>query len=271
MIEKQQDGLFCTFLSSIQNGCGSFKRISDLFLFFFLSTYSTKQRYINYCKDSPVKAAETTHPLIYLKLLHSPKLILQNVKKLLFLLGMCGQCVNCNFISYQKVHFFYKQLGSGLSPQSCLYCCLMVAQQCLVVLSSTFQYSKSIFMICDFKIFLIMLLRQLSFGILSVNSFFTFITKEILHFSLIFSFYYCLVRFRLLGYSQVKFDLILHPKVYFGQIWSQKLKFAKLTKIWYRGTLLYAYSSFNVYFFKIIFNHIFSANLVPKSEVFQID
>ena len=130
MIEKQQDGLFCTFLSSIQNGCDSFKRISDLFLFFFLSTYSTKKRYINYCKDSPEKIAETTRLLIYLKLLHSPKLILPNVKKLLFLLGMCGQCVNRNFISYQKVHFFYKQLGSGLSPQSCLYCCLMVAQQC---------------------------------------------------------------------------------------------------------------------------------------------
>ena len=116
-----------------------------------------------------------------------------------------------------------------------------------------------------------MLLRQLSFGILSVNSFFTFITKEILHFSLILSFYYCLVRFRLLGYSQVKFDLILHPKVYFGQIWSQKLKFSKLTKIWYRGTMIYPHFGFNIYFSKIFVIHIFWVNLVPKSDVLSVD
>ena len=38
----------------------------------------------------------------------------------------------------------------------------------------------------------------------------------------------------------------------FGQIWSQNLKFSKLTKIWYRGTLLCAYYDFNDYFSKIL-------------------
>ena len=41
-----------------------------------------------------------------------------------------------------------------------------------------------------------------------------------------------------------------HPSVFLGQIWSQKLKFSKLTKIWYRGTLLYPYFKFNVYYFQ---------------------
>ena len=101
--------------------------------------------------------------------------------------------------------------------------------------------------------------------------------------------------------------------IFFGQIWSQNLKFSKLTEIWYRGTLLYAYYDFNVYFFKMFVIHIFGliwsqnpkspdklkfgtgiycymlitilvlifskilsliffwANLVSKSEVFQID
>ena len=40
---------------------------------------------------------------------------------------------------------------------------------------------------------------------------------------------------------------------------------------WPRGTLLYAYYGFNVSFFKILFIHIFWANLVPKSEVLQIN
>ena len=40
-----------------------------------------------------------------------------------------------------------------------------------------------------------------------------------------------------MSYSQVEFVLILHPKVFFGEIWSQKLEFSKLTEIWYRGTL----------------------------------
>ena len=46
-------------------------------------------------------------------------------------------------------------------------------------------------------------------------------------------------------------------------IWS----FFKLTKI----ALLHAYYSFNIYFFKVLFIHFFGANLVPKSEVLQIN
>ena len=38
--------------------------------------------------------------------------------------------------------------------------------------------------------------------------------------------------------------------ILFGQLWSQILKFVKLTEIWYRDRLLYAYFDFNVYFFK---------------------
>ena len=76
--------------------------------------------------------------------------------------------------------FFYKQLGSGLSPQSSLYfkvfgtqSCLMVAQQFEQVTYvykkyNNFQDSKSIFMISDFKTFPIMLLRQLNLGVFSV-------------------------------------------------------------------------------------------------------
>ena len=76
------------------------------------------------------------------------------------------------------------------------------------------------------------------------------------------------------SYFQVAFVLILHPKVFFRQIWSWKLKFPKMTKIWwlnlnwlnlkfsklteiwYRGTLLYAYYEFNVNFFKSLVIHI---------------
>ena len=51
----------------------------------------------------------------------------------------------------------------------------------------------------------------------------------------------------------------------------QNMKFFKITEIWYRGVLLYAYNDFNAYFFKIFVIHIFWANLVPKSEVLQIN
>ena len=60
-----------------------------------------------------------------------------------------------------------------------------------------------------------------------------------------------------ISYSRVAFVLILHLKVFFGQIWSQNLKFSKLTKIWYRGTLLYLHFQFNVYFSKIFVTHNF--------------
>ena len=45
--------------------------------------------------------------------------------------------------------------------------------------------------------------------------------------------------------------------ILFWQIWSQNLKFFKLTKIWYRGRLLYSYFDFDVYFFKLFVSHIF--------------
>ena len=59
-----------------------------------------------------------------------------------------------------NVHFFYKQPGSGLSPQICL----MVAKCLINVLEghSNSQDAKSISMASDFKIFEIMLLRQLN-------------------------------------------------------------------------------------------------------------
>ena len=49
--------------------------------------------------------------------------------------------------------------------------------------------------------------------------------------------------------------------IFFGQ----NLKFLRLSKIWYRGTLLYAY--FNVSFFTMFVIHPFWANLVLKFEV----
>ena len=58
---------------------------------------------------------------------------------------------------------------------------------------------------------------------------------------------------------------------FLGQIWSQNLKFSKLTEIWYQGTLLYVYHDFNVYFCKIFVLHNFlgkfGSNLVPNSLI----
>ena len=73
------------------------------------------------------------------------------------------------------------------------------------------------------------------------------------------------------SYSQVEFVLILHLKVFVGQIRLQKLKFYKQTKIWYRGTLLYPHFEFDVYFFEFFVTHVFCASLVPKSEVLLIN
>ena len=59
---------------------------------------------------------------------------------------------------------------------------------------------------------------------------------------------------------------------FFGQIWSHNLNFYKMTEILYRGKLLYAYYyDFNLYIFKNFVSHIFWTNLVPKSNVLQID
>ena len=66
------------------------------------------------------------------------------------------------------------------------------------------------------------------------------------------------------------FQNICHS-YFFGQIWSQNLKFSKLNEILYRDTLLHAYYDFHVYFFKILSFILFWANLVPKSNVLQID
>ena len=55
-------------------------------------------------------------------------------------------------------------------------------------------------------------------------------------------------------------------KCFFGQIWSQNLKFSKLTEIWYRYTLLYPCFELNVNFFLKKFTHVFWSKLVPKSE-----
>ena len=62
---------------------------------------------------------------------------------------------------------------------------------------------------------------------------------------------------------------------FFGQIWSQNLKFSKLTEIWYRRTLLYAYYDFDVYFSYFFVSHIFwgrqiwSHNLKFMTEILQ--
>ena len=58
---------------------------------------------------------------------------------------------------------------------------------------------------------------------------------------------------------------MFHPKVFFGQIWSQKLKFSKLTEIWYKCTLLYPIWNLMFIFSKFLSFIFFWANLVPKS------
>ena len=56
--------------------------------------------------------------------------------------------------------------------------------------------------------------------------------------------------------------------IFFGQIWSQNLKFYKMTEISYSDTLLYDYYDFNVYFFKIFVSHIFWDKFAPKTWSF---
>ena len=56
--------------------------------------------------------------------------------------------------------------------------------------------------------------------------------------------------------------------IYLGQIWSQNLKFFKLTDIWYRGRWPCAYFHFNVYFFKILFIHILGQILSQNLNFF---
>ena len=75
---------------------------------------------------------------------------------------------------------------------------------------------------------------------------------------------YYSIFFRKISYDQVEFVLILNPKIFWGQILFQKLKFSKLTKIWYRCTLLYPYFEFNFYSSKVFISHIFSGKFGPK-------
>ena len=77
-------------------------------------------------------------------------------------------------------YFLYKPLGSGLSPQSCLYFqgfwglklfnCYLIVWPITYVCDkcNNFQDSKLIFLISDSNIFTIMLLRRLNCGVLSV-------------------------------------------------------------------------------------------------------
>ena len=66
------------------------------------------------------------------------------------------------------------------------------------------------------------------------------------------------------------FKFFLHS-YFLGRIWSQNLKFSKLTEIWYQGTLLYVYNDFNICFCKIFVIHSFlgkfGSNLVPNSLI----
>ena len=101
-------------------------------------------------------------------------------------------------------YIFFKQLGSGLSPQSCLYFQGFRGSKLLngFFVSLTkwpisarniifgIQYSKSIFMISDFEIFPITLLRQLNWILMycPFNSYFTFVTKvKVLFYSVFLS------------------------------------------------------------------------------------
>ena len=51
-------------------------------------------------------------------------------------------------------------------------------------------------------------------------------------------------------------------------MWSQNVKFFKLTEIGYRGRLLYTYFDFIAYFFKILIIHIFFGQIWSQSLKF---
>ena len=76
--------------------------------------------------------------------------------------------------------------------------------------------------------------------------------------------------FILVSNSMLIFLIFFHS-YFLGQIWSQNLKFSKLTEIWYQGTLLYVYHNFNIYFCKVFVLHSFlgkfDSNLVPNSVI----
>ena len=66
-----------------------------------------------------------------------------------------------------------------------------------------------------------------------------------------------------MNYSHDVFVLTLHPKLFFGQIWFQELKFSKLAEIKYKRTLLYPYSKFHGSLFKIFASHVFLGRFGP--------
>ena len=91
-------------------------------------------------------------------------------------------------------HFFSKQLGPGISPQSCLYFQGFQGYDEF----NNFQDSKFIFMVSDFKILKSQWCFWNSWIVVycSFNNYFMFITKEKLHCSLIYIFYCGLVKKR---------------------------------------------------------------------------
>ena len=62
----------------------------------------------------------------------------------------------------------------------------------------------------------------------------------------------------------------LFSLIYLLQIWSQNLKFFKLTDIWCRGPWPCPYFHFNVYFFKILFVHIFEQIWPQNLKFFKL-
>ena len=65
--------------------------------------------------------------------------------------------------------------------------------------------------------------------------------------------------------------LILHPKVLFGQIWSRYLKIYKVTEILYRVHCCMFVIILIIIFSKFLSVIHFWTNLIPKSNVNQID
>ena len=59
--------------------------------------------------------------------------------------------------------------------------------------------------------------------------------------------------------------------IFFCQIWSQNLKFSKLTEIFCRSALLYPYYDSSVYFFKSFVIHVILGKFGPKYDVVPID
>ena len=55
----------------------------------------------------------------------------------------------------------------------------------------------------------------------------------------------------------------------FRQVWSQKLKYSKLTEIWYRRTLLYPYFEFNVYSFQNFCHSYFFWQIWSQNQKFS--